>query len=294
MKISVIIPALNEAKCLPILLRSLQKQDFRDFEVIVADARSTDDTVKVARSHGARVVRGGSPAVGRNRGAAKAGGDFLFFLDADVKLPRTFLSKAYAEMQEYFLDIATCQMKPLSNLFLDKVLHKAANLVLLMDQHSPYPHAPGFCILISRRLFERIGGFDESVRLAEDHDLAVRAARLRKLRVLESTWFFVNVRRLRREGRLNYAVKVIYSDLYRAFHGRIMDDSAIQYDFGNFTRVNTDSRLRKLERHIMAMDRKYHSFRKRFQEKRLTAFASSQIRTLARLFPISRKRRVSP
>jgi glycosyltransferase involved in cell wall biosynthesis len=290
-KISVIIPALNEAGYLPTLLRSLQKQDFRDFEVIVADARSTDDTAEIARSFGARMVRGGSPAAGRNRGAAASRGDFLFFLDADVTLPRTFQSRAYAEMQKHMLDIATCQMKPRSNLFLDRVLHKTANLILLMDQHSPYPHLPRFCILISRRLFERIGGFDESVRLAEDHDLATRAVRWRRLRVLETTWIHVNVRRLRKVGRLNYAVKVIYSELYRAFRGRIAEDAAIRYEFGNFARVNTGSRLRKLERRINVMDRKYQSFRKRFQEKRLAAFASRQMGSLARLFRISRARR---
>lgn len=288
MKISVIVPALNEAAYLPILLRSLQRQDFRDFEVIVADARSTDGTARVARSFGARVVRGGSPAVGRNRGAAAAKGDFLFFLDADVKLPRDFLSKAYAEIQKHMLDIATCQMKPLSNLFLDRVLHKAANLILLMDQHSPYPHIPGFCILISRRLFERIGGFDESARLAEDHDLAKRASRWRSMRVLESTRFSVNVRRLRKEGRLNYAAKVIYTELYRAFRGRIAEDSAIQYDFGNFARVNTDSRLRRLERRINIMDGKYQRFRKHFKERRLAVFASRQLAVLARIFRIPR------
>jgi hypothetical protein len=224
-------------------------------------------------------------------GAAKAKGDFLFFLDADVKLPKSFLSKAHAEMQDRFLDLATCRMKPLSNLFLDKVLHKAANLVILMDQHSPYPHAPGFCILVSRRLFERIGGFDETLRIAEDHDLVMRAARLRKLRVLESTSFWVNVRRFRKEGRLNYAVKVLNVEFYRLLHGRITDDSVIRYDFGDFQSVDSNSRLRKLESRITGMERKYRNLRNRAREERLATFARRQLQSLARLFQIPRRER---
>jgi glycosyltransferase involved in cell wall biosynthesis len=69
MQFSIIIPTLNEEVLLPNLLRDLQAQTFRDFEVIVADAGSKDGTVDLAQSLGARVVPGGMPAVGRNRGA---------------------------------------------------------------------------------------------------------------------------------------------------------------------------------------------------------------------------------
>ena len=58
-RISVIIPTLNEEKYLPILLHSLKQQTFRDFEVIVADAGSTDKTKEVAEGLGAKLVPGG-------------------------------------------------------------------------------------------------------------------------------------------------------------------------------------------------------------------------------------------
>jgi len=284
MKISIIIPTLNEAKYLPRLLGSLQRQTFQNFEIIVADAGSKDQTAAIARAHGAKVVKGGLPAAGRNRGAAHARGDFIFFIDADVKLPASFLEKAYGEMQERFLDLATCEMKPLSNLLLDRVIHNTVNIILKLGQHTDYPHSPGFCILISRRLFERIGGFDETLRLAEDHDLVIRASRYRPLRVLESTFFWVGVRRFIKEGRLNYAGKVIYAEIYRWFRGRIIDEKAIRYEFGDFSRMNNKSRLRRIERRINKMEMRYRALRKKAKEERLVAFTKRQLKKIGWLF----------
>jgi len=280
--ISVVIPAFNEEKVLPRLLASLRKQDFADYEIIVADARSTDGTTKVARSFGAKVVRGGMPAAGRNRGAARARGEFLFFLDADVKLPRGFLRDAHGEMQRRFIDLATCEVKPLSSLLIDRVLHRLLNVILRMGQHTSYPHAPGFCILISRRLFERVGGFDERLRLAEDHDLVIRASQYRPLRVLDSAFIWIDVRRFRKEGRFGYVGKVISAELIRFFRGAITDESAIPYEFGNFPKATTPSRLRRIEQMINRVDARYRSLLRKAREERLQAFAERQLRRIGR------------
>lgn len=60
-RISIVIPTLNEAAYLSTLLDSLKTQTFRGFEIIVADANSTDRTREIALEHGARVVQGGMP-----------------------------------------------------------------------------------------------------------------------------------------------------------------------------------------------------------------------------------------
>ncbi|MEN6592532.1 MAG: glycosyltransferase family A protein, partial [Methanobacterium sp.] len=59
MKISIIIPTYNEEEYLPYLLESIKRQDFTDYEVIVADAHSTDKTREIAKSFGAKIVDGG-------------------------------------------------------------------------------------------------------------------------------------------------------------------------------------------------------------------------------------------
>ena len=92
-KLSIIIPCKNEEEQLPKLLASIKRQTFTDYEIIVADAHSKDRTREIAESFGARVVEGGMPGPGRNKGALQAQGTHLLFLDADV----TFLSHRYLE-----------------------------------------------------------------------------------------------------------------------------------------------------------------------------------------------------
>jgi glycosyltransferase involved in cell wall biosynthesis len=87
----VVIPARNEAAGIGDLVRSVlaQRPSGRELEVIVVDDASSDDTVAVARTAGARVLElgagtnTGNPALARNRGAAIAAGDPIVFLDAD-------------------------------------------------------------------------------------------------------------------------------------------------------------------------------------------------------------------
>lgn len=94
-KVSVVIPARNEAKRIGRVVSAVLKQRSveTDIEVLVVDDGSTDDTAAIARDAGARVLslgpdrsargRGGNPAAARNRGAALATGDPIIFLDAD-------------------------------------------------------------------------------------------------------------------------------------------------------------------------------------------------------------------
>ena len=109
------------------------------------------------------------PGPGRNRGSEVATGEFLFFFDSDVLLPPDFLEKALAEMDEGYIDLATCEFLPLSELTVDKAVFQLSNLFVKINLNLN-PRAAGFCIFINRRLFNRIGGFDESVVIAEDHD----------------------------------------------------------------------------------------------------------------------------
>jgi glycosyltransferase involved in cell wall biosynthesis len=94
MRFSIVVPTLNEAILLPNLLADLQSQTYTDFETIIADAGSQDGTRELALSAGVRLVPGGMPAVGRNRGAEAAQGEFLVFLDADTRVQPDFLEKA--------------------------------------------------------------------------------------------------------------------------------------------------------------------------------------------------------
>lgn len=91
--VSVIIPARNEEGSLPLLLADLSRQSVPAFEILCVDDDSTDDTARVARAGGARVISlHDKPAgwIGKSwaciSGARAAKGERLLFLDADVRL----------------------------------------------------------------------------------------------------------------------------------------------------------------------------------------------------------------
>ena len=96
LKISVIIPVLNEAANLGKTLAKAQHN--RDVEIIVVDGGSEDDTVKIAKKHGVKVMI--SPQPGRsfqmNFGAQKATGNILLFLHGDTILPEGYGQKIIA------------------------------------------------------------------------------------------------------------------------------------------------------------------------------------------------------
>jgi glycosyltransferase involved in cell wall biosynthesis len=239
MKISVIIPTLNEEAMLPRLLDSIEAQDFdrNEYEVIVADAASTDRTRSIAESRRCRVVEGGLPAAGRNAGAAAASGELLFFLDADVILPPGFIRNVYNEMEDRYIDLATCEIKPLSDYQLDRIIHSLMNLAVILNLWID-PKAFGFCIFVTKRLFNRVGGFDQTIYVAEDNDFVKRASAYRQLRFLTSAYIMVSIRRFEKEGRFAYVKKGIKLNLYRAFKGEIRSDEVVKYEFGAFDKVS--------------------------------------------------------
>ncbi len=93
--ISIIIPTFNHARSLPTTLASIFKQTFQDFEVIVVDDGSTDQTFNAVAPYLDKItyfktINSGANSA-RNRGAARARGDQLLFCDADIILATNFL-----------------------------------------------------------------------------------------------------------------------------------------------------------------------------------------------------------
>jgi glycosyltransferase involved in cell wall biosynthesis len=218
--LSIVIIAKNEEKVLPALLESIKRQTFKDHEIIVADAQSTDKTTKVAEKAGAKVVAGGRPGSGRNRGAEAASGSMLLFLDADGELPsEKFLEESLAEMKERGACVATTYIKPLSDKPIDYALLDVCNAYnTIMERIKP--HAPGACIFVKKHVHEAIRGFDESLAMAEDHDYVQRAEKAGyRFRILRSQPIGVSVRRLEKDGRWGIAIKYIKSELIQMVEG---------------------------------------------------------------------------
>jgi len=230
--LTIVIPTKDEEASLPRLLESIRRQTMQPAEIIVADAGSTDRTREIAESFGCRVVEGGMPGPGRNRGAKAAKSDILLFLDADVELrDPEFLERSVGEMLEKKFDIATVDVFPLSDQWIDHVIHKAYN-VYVRAWGDVFPHAPGFCMFVRRDVHDRINGFDESITFCEDHEYAGRAAKIGSFGFLRSTKIPVSIRRMDRDGRLNIAVKYTLAEMHLAILGPIRHDK-FKYTFGH-------------------------------------------------------------
>jgi glycosyltransferase involved in cell wall biosynthesis len=179
-RLSIVIPTKNEEDYLPRLLNSIRNQSFRDYEVLVADANSQDDTREIAEDYGCMVVSGGYPGEGRNIGARDSKGDILAFLDSDVQLPHSnFLEYCLQEFKERGLGVAGTYHQPIPSntsgkrLF-DRVFYGFDNLGMRMAENSKIPKMH-MCMFATRELHQRIGGFREDLEFAEDADYSKRA-----------------------------------------------------------------------------------------------------------------------
>jgi len=229
--LSIIIITKNEERCLPKLLKSLEDQTFKDFEIIVSDAKSTDKTREIAEKHGYKIIDGGKPAKGRNNGARAAKNDLLLFLDADVILPKDFLEKNIKEFKERRLDCATAVYKPQGNKLADRFMYFFYNLWARSMQYF-FPHAAGLCIFCRKEVFDKTGGFNERLFIAEDHAFVNKANELDyKFRLLKSVPIWASVRRAEKDGRFKFAMKYIYAGIYRIFVKEI-EKEIFEYDYG--------------------------------------------------------------
>ena len=98
MTFSIVIPAYNEEAMIGRAIESLRRQKFprKNYEIIVVDGDSTDDTIAVARRAGAdRVVieKKKGTNIARNRGYLMARGEYVAFLDSDSEAPADWLSR---------------------------------------------------------------------------------------------------------------------------------------------------------------------------------------------------------
>ncbi len=230
-KLSIIIPTYNEEGYLQKLLESIKSQSFTDYEIIIADAQSTDNTRQIAASYGCKITEGGLPGVGRNNGAKIASGECLLFLDADALLTEDYLEDALTEFNEKDLDIAITQIEPLSDSKTDKLLHDLANF-FMKSVESIRPHGAGcYGILTKRSLHKAIGGFDESLDFGEDSDYIYKIGKIGNFRVLRKPKLLVSTRRLEKEGIRDLGRKYTKSTLYD-FLGKKVTAEQLDYTFG--------------------------------------------------------------
>jgi glycosyltransferase involved in cell wall biosynthesis len=235
-KLSIIIPTLNDEAYLPLLLGSIENQGLNGrCEIVVTDGGSQDKTTQIARDYGCRVVSGGLPAKGRNQGAEAATGELLLFLDTEALLPDGFLAKLLVEFQERGLDVASCGLEPIEEEWMPRFICPKFFYDLLYNWpaqllEKAFPYA-SCLILVKREVHARLEGFDEKIKIAEDHDYARRAARICRFGLLRSAKLPLFMRRCRENGIIKTNLKYLVCNLFNVSLGEVRSD-VFRYDFG--------------------------------------------------------------
>ncbi len=200
--ISVVIPALNEEKYLPDCLKSLKSQQWNgESEVIVVDNGSTDDTARVAASHGAKVVvcskRG--VAFARQAGAEVARGEIIVQADADTLYPPQWLARidAYfsghtdaAGLAGRYVYTQSAWWAPIERGF--RVLLNGASLVFLRWPAS----VSGANFAFRRAAFTGAGGYDATSLYPDQWGIARRVSRFGRVHYDHSSVVTTSARRV--------------------------------------------------------------------------------------------------
>ena len=174
--ISVIIPAQNEARYIERCINSVHENlnGFHDYEIILIDNASSDDTADIAQKMGAKVLSlpsKSSPSAVRNLGVSEAKGDVYLFLDGDVYLD----SQWHLEAAKLLSRVKSERVLTGSTYDVDSEASWVAKAWFgpLYERQDKFVNAGH--LLISSKLFHELGGFNEKLETGEDTEFCLRA-----------------------------------------------------------------------------------------------------------------------
>ncbi len=197
--VSVVIPTYNRAGLICQTIDNVLKQTYSNFELIIVDDGSKDDTLLRLRQYGNRIrviaQANAGPAVARNRGAAESRGEIIAFQDSDDLWDPTKLQRQVALMEKLGPAVPCCLCNVVMKVVNGKDLTSFdISLIQLPDAESVWLNALEVlatrfvlfnqAVAIRRGAWEKIGGFREDVKYDEDYDLALRLA-------LEGPWAMI-------------------------------------------------------------------------------------------------------
>jgi glycosyltransferase involved in cell wall biosynthesis len=175
-QLTIVIPTYNEEKYIAQTLYAIASQSGTyKVKIIIADAKSTDNTRLVASTNGfelgldLEIIDGGLPAVGRNAGAKLATTPYILFLDADVTFShRQVIIQAIDELA--FMDYQMIGTTPVYKGEFDI----RASIMFGLNKYVTWflsktePFAIGGFTMVNRQIFNSLGGYDEKAKQSED------------------------------------------------------------------------------------------------------------------------------
>jgi glycosyltransferase involved in cell wall biosynthesis len=210
---SIIIPTLNEEKYIGNLLSDLSHQSYTDFEVIVVDGRSEDQTQKIVKKFTGKIPRlkiitatKRHVCHQRNLGATRAKSDWLIFMDADNRLPSYFLQGIKYKIELHQPLVFSTYFEPDSQNKKDATIAAIINYYLDNIKTTNNPGGLEAFLGFNRQTFTLLGGFNEKVHFAEGAELLKRASKKGiVMTIFKDPKYTYSFRRFRTQGTLNLA-----------------------------------------------------------------------------------------
>lgn len=252
--LSIVIPTLNEELFLPKLLQDLLNQTDKNFELIVVDGKSEDKTKHEALKYQKKMkllfleTEKRSVSYQRNLGGNTAKGDYIFFLDADSRLPKNYIKmlKKQIQINHYLMYIPALITKR------DSKYNFAVLLLNYLSQLSLSTRRPlctGGSMVIEKSFFTFMGGFDESVYVAEDGEILMRAKKHGvSAYFIKSPYIHVSVRRIEYEGYITLVKKYILVMMHTLKNkDGVVKNKIFEYEMGGLRYKKTIKQSMKLD-----------------------------------------------
>mgnify|MGYP000159067358 CR=1 FL=1 len=209
--VSVIIPTFNRARLVKRAISSVLYQDFKDYEIIVVDDGSQDETSSVLDrfSRYIKIIRhkkNMGVSSSRNSGIRASSSPFLSFLDSDDY----WFSKKLKIQTEYMLEHPDCKICQCEEIWIrggrrvnPKNIHKKEGGYIFERSLRLCLISPS-AVIIRRELFDEVGLFDEELPACEDYDMWLRISSKYPVHLIKR---YLLVREGGRQDQLSYRIK---------------------------------------------------------------------------------------
>ena len=245
--VSIIIPTLNEERYLPQLLDSIFLcTKGKELQIIVVDAHSEDGTLQIVGHY-----RNNAPigitlesvissnrniSIQRNLGVEQARHETIIFLDADTRIPS---AKEFDALISLFYEgaysSASCCFTAIERDWKGKLIYFVWTQFTRLMQYCS-PNVLGACIITTRTVFQRCGGFDPTITIGEDANYCLRSLKFGRFRILP-VQMEVSARRFRKHGYGAMTWEYCKIFLHRTLFGEYRSVRTKRYDFGKFNDI---------------------------------------------------------
>ncbi len=179
MKLSIIIPVKNDAKGLEACLRSIKRAaiDSIEYEQLVVDNGSTDNSVEVANKYGAHVTMAPDVTIStlRNLAAKQAKGDVLAFIDADCSVGPNWFESIQRHIDNSEVVCFGCPPTiPDNATWVQSCWYQVRRKISPDQPAFEIEWLESMNMFVRRDAFQAVEGFDESMITCEDYDLCIR------------------------------------------------------------------------------------------------------------------------